>query len=98
MTRARRPNQPQRAPRAAAAPPRSAPATPPRPAPPLVRDPWAWASALAVLPLVLHSWGAPLGEPVADDFDCLHRALFVRGLPLFDGYGSAFYWRPLSRQ
>jgi len=51
-----------------------------------------------LVPLVIRSWGAPLGEPVADDFDCLHRAFFQRGLPLFDGYGSAFYWRPLSRQ
>jgi hypothetical protein len=53
---------------------------------------------LAVAPLVVHSLGARLGEPVADDFACLHRAQFTRGLSLFDGYGSAFYWRPLSRQ
>jgi len=62
------------------------------------RDLWAWASALAVTPLVLHSLGARLGEPVADDFACLHRALLTPGLPLIDGYGSALYWRPLSRQ
>jgi tetratricopeptide (TPR) repeat protein len=53
---------------------------------------------LAVAPLVIHSLGAPLGEPVADDFACLHRAYFTHGLPFFDGYGSALYWRPLSRQ
>src|SRR5262245_3250500 len=62
------------------------------------RDPWAWASALAVLPLILHSLGAPLGEPVADDFDCLHRVLFTPNLSLLDGCGSVLWWRPLSRQ
>ncbi len=53
---------------------------------------------LLVLPLLLHARGAALGEPVADDFDCLYRVRFAPGLSLFDGYGSAFYWRPLSRQ
>ena len=67
-------------------------------APPAWRDPWAWASLLAVVPLVLHSLGAPLGEPVADDFDYLHRALFGPRGSLFDGYGSPLYWRPLGRQ
>jgi len=62
------------------------------------RDRWAWASAAAVLPLILHSLGAPLGEPVADDFDYLHRVLFTRNLSLVDGCGSVLWWRPLSRQ
>jgi tetratricopeptide (TPR) repeat protein len=70
-----------------------------RPAPlPLGRDPWAWVSALSVVPLLLHSLGAPLGEPVADDFDFLHRVLYAPHLSLFDGGGAVRYWRPLSRQ
>jgi tetratricopeptide (TPR) repeat protein len=78
-----------------AAPPSPAPLAP---APPLARDPWAWLSALAVLPLVLHSLGAPLGEPVADDFDFLHHALFSPTHSLFDGGGSTAFWRPLAHQ
>ena len=39
-------------------------------------DPWAWTSVLAVLPLAIAMRGAPWGEPVAEDFDFLHRALF----------------------
>jgi hypothetical protein len=73
-------------------------AVPLAPVPPLARDPWAWASALAVLPLVLHSLGAPLGEPVADDFDFLHYALFSPTHSLFDGGGSTAFWRPLTHQ
>lgn len=65
---------------------------------PTWRSPWAWASVLAVLPLVLHSLGAPLGEPFADDFDYLHRILLEGGSSFFDGCGSVLYWRPLGRQ
>src|SRR5262245_54728342 len=36
------------------------------------RDPWGWLAALSVLPLFLRARGAPLGEPVAEDFDFLH--------------------------
>ncbi len=67
-------------------------------APPLSRDPWAWASALAVLPLVLHSLGAHLGEPVAEDFDFLHRALLSGNHSLLDGGGSTAFWRPMAHQ
>jgi hypothetical protein len=86
-----------RAPRAPENRPTAAP-RPAAPAPPAARDPWGWASALAVLAVVVHAWGAPLGEPVADDFACLIRARLEPGLPWFDGYGSALYWRPLARQ
>jgi hypothetical protein len=68
------------------------------PPPPAFRDPWAWASVLAVLPLLAHALGAPLGEPVAEDFDFLHRALFARTHTLLDGGGSMAFWRPLSHQ
>jgi hypothetical protein len=68
------------------------------PAPPPVRDFWAWASLLAILPLVLHSLGAPFGEPVAEDFDFLHRAVIVRDWSLLDGGGSTAFWRPVSHQ
>jgi tetratricopeptide (TPR) repeat protein len=66
-----------------------------------VRDPWAWASLLAIVPLLVRCAGAPLGEPVAEDFDFLRRALFVQpaGLSsLFDGGGSTAFWRPLAHQ
>lgn len=66
--------------------------------PPLARDPWAWAVLLAIAPLVLRSLGAPLGEPIADDFDYLHRVLLTRERSFLDGFGSILYWRPLSRQ
>jgi hypothetical protein len=71
-----------------------------RPAPPPARwrDPWAWASALAVLPLLAKSLGAPLGEPVAEDFDFLHRALLEGRHTLLDGGGSTAFWRPLAHQ
>src|SRR5438105_10796567 len=61
-------------------------------------DPWAWVPLLAVIPLVLHSMGAPLGEPFADDFYFLRRALFPGPHSLFDGGGSPVFWRPLARQ
>jgi hypothetical protein len=71
---------------------------PASPAPPLGRDPWAWAALAGVVPLVAHSLGAPLGEPVADDFDFLHRALLEGTRTLLDGGGSLAFWRPLSHQ
>ena len=64
----------------------------------LWRDPWAWASLIGVLPLLLHSGGAHLGEPVAEDFDFLHRALLEGGGTLLDGGGSSAFWRPLAHQ
>ncbi len=74
-------------------------AGPPVPAAPLAwRDPWTWLAALAVVPLWLRSWGAPLGEPVAEDFDFLHRALLERSRTLLDGGGSLAFWRPLAHQ
>ncbi|HVP14615.1 MAG TPA: hypothetical protein VMS88_03665 [Terriglobales bacterium] len=51
-----------------------------------------------MVPLVLRSLGAPLGEPVADDFDFLHRALLEGRHTFLDGGGSAAFWRPLSHQ
>lgn len=57
-------------------------------------DPWQWTIPLALIPLVLHSMGAPLGEPVAEDFDFLHRAIFPTHWTLFDGGGSQSFWRP----
>ena len=68
------------------------------PPPPLYRDRWAWLSVLAVLPILIHTWGAPLGEPFADDFHFMHRALLSGQGSFFDGYGSPLYWRPLARQ
>src|SRR5262249_18336206 len=77
--------------------PRRAPEAPLAPAPPLARDPWAWVAVLGVIPLIVRAWGAPLGEPVAEDFDFLHYALFQRFSP-FDGGGSSSFWRPLAHQ
>ncbi len=78
--------------RAAAAAPAGAPL------PPLARDPWAALTVLAVLPLVVAMRGAPWGEPVAEDFDFLHRAL-VQGMgTLLDGGGSQAFWRPIPHQ
>jgi hypothetical protein len=63
-----------------------------------LRDPWAWASALSVLPLAYAMRGAPWGEPVAEDFDFLHRALFQGPGSLLDGGGSQAFWRPIPFQ
>src|SRR5689334_1439772 len=71
---------------------------PPSPAPPTWRDPWAWASALAVVPLVVKCIGGALGEPAAEDFDMLHRVLFERSHSLLDGGGTSAFWRPVSFQ
>src|SRR5262249_55002760 len=80
-------------------PPRAAPAPAPVTSPPPVaRDPWAWASLLAIVPLLVRSMGAPLGEPVAEDFDFLRRSL-VHGIgSLLDGGGSTAFWRPIPHQ
>ncbi len=76
----------------------SRPVPPAAPPAPPWRDPWLAATLLSVLPLLLHSWKAPLGEPFADDYDFLHRALLEPHRSLFDGGGALIYWRPLSRQ
>ncbi|MEO5616288.1 MAG: hypothetical protein ABIS67_00810, partial [Candidatus Eisenbacteria bacterium] len=73
----------------------SAPATA---TPSLLRDPWGWLTALAVLPLVLLTQGTPRGEAVAEDFDFLRRALLEGGGSWFDGGGSLAFWRPVSHQ
>jgi len=57
-----------------------------------------WVSALSVLPIVLHSLGAPLGEPVAEDFDFLRNARLIGPPSLLDGGGSLSFWRPVSHQ
>ena len=79
-------------------PPRTSPARAPTPPPGTLRDPWAWGTALAIVPLLAKCFGAPLGEPVAEDFDFLHRTFF-RGMgSLLDGGGSQAFWRPLAHQ
>lgn len=82
--------------RAGVPPPRDPAST--APAPPTWRDPWAWASALALLPLLVRALGAPLGEPVAEDFDFLRRTLFTGIGSLLDGGGSTAFWRPVAHQ
>ena len=67
-------------------------------APPLARDTWAWASALAIVPLLARCAGAALGEPVAEDFDFLRRALLQGTGSLLDGGGSSAFWRPVAHQ
>ena len=77
--------------------PRETPA--PEAPPPLTwRDPWAWASALAILPLLARAIGAPLGEAVAEDFDFLRRTMFHGMGSLLDGGGSTAFWRPVAHQ
>ena len=66
--------------------------------PPAVRDPWAWCTLLAILPLALRMVGAPWGEPVAEDFDFLRRALLQGMGTLLDGGGSHAFWRPIPHQ
>jgi hypothetical protein len=68
------------------------------PTPPTWRDPWAWIALLAIVPVLLHSRGAPLGEPVADDFDFLRWTLLLDRHAFFDGGGSNSFWRPLAHQ
>jgi len=71
---------------------------PSSPPPRFVADPWAWATLLAVLPLAQRMRGAPWGEPVAEDFDFLHRALLEGMGTLLDGGGSHAFWRPVPFQ
>ena len=61
-------------------------------------DPWALAAAASALLPLLKAWGAPLGEPVADDYDFLRRSLLEPGRSLLDSGGAVIYWRPLARQ
>ncbi len=51
-----------------------------------------------MLPLVIHSLGAPLGEPVAEDFDFLRHWRLLGERSLLDGGGSLAFWRPVSHQ
>lgn len=53
-------------------------------------------AALAVLAWSLR--GAPLGTPVADDFEFLFRLGLGPHFGFFDSMGATYYWRPLSRQ
>ena len=66
------------------------------PPPALWHDPLALALAVLALPLVLHSLSTPLGEPFADDFAFLRRALFPGPRSWLDGGGSPISWRPLG--
>jgi len=66
--------------------------------PSAVTDPWAWVTLLSVLLLALRMRGSAWGEPVAEDFDFLHRALFHGVGSLFDGGGSQAFWRPIPHQ
>lgn len=63
-----------------------------------VAEPWLWVALAAVLLVFVRSLGAPLGEPVADDFDHLHHALFAHDLSWLNGGGSLSFWRPLAYQ
>jgi tetratricopeptide (TPR) repeat protein len=80
---------------APAAPTAPAPAAAPAPLPPLLRDPWLWAALSTLLLLVFRSLGTPFGEPVADDFDHLHHAMFSRDHSWLGAGGSGSFWRPL---
>src|SRR5262249_26108997 len=82
----------------AAARTRESAAVPPAAAPRLLADPWAWLTVAALLPLGLKMLGAPWGEPVAEDFDFLHRALLQGMGTLLDGGGSQAFWRPIPHQ
>lgn len=62
------------------------------------QDPWFWAALGTVVLVIVRAWGAPFGEPVADDFDHLLYAMFEHGGTWFDGGGSASFWRPLAYQ
>ncbi len=63
-----------------------------------MREPWVWAALSVVALLVARAWGAPFGEPVADDFDHLHHVLFSRDRSWWGGGGSSSFWRPLAYQ
>jgi Tetratricopeptide repeat len=64
----------------------------------MLRDIWAWLTLLPIVALIWHSRGAPLGEPVAEDFDFLHHAFFGTTHTLLDGGGSTAFWRPVAHQ
>jgi tetratricopeptide (TPR) repeat protein len=64
----------------------------------MLRDPWLLILALPPLLILLHSLGAALGEPAADDFDFLHHVVVERRLNPFDGGGSESFWRPVPHQ
>lgn len=87
-----------RAPRPAPARAPVRPLAPAGPRPPLHREPWAWAALGVVALLIARAWGAPFGEPVADDFDHLHHVLFAGDRSWWGGGGSASFWRPLAYQ
>ena len=53
---------------------------------------------LSVVPLVLHTLGAPLGVPVADDIGQIHHEPFSGRHSWLDNGGSNSYWRPLAYQ
>ena len=72
-------------------------ATEPPASKPHAAVPWPWLCLLAPLVLLAHSLGAPLGQPVAEDFDFLHHALFSP-FDLLDGGGSVAFWRPIPHQ
>jgi hypothetical protein len=57
-----------------------------------------WAPLAALLALAWSLRGAPLGTPVADDFEFMSRMVFHRPLDFFDSMGATYYWRPFSRQ
>jgi tetratricopeptide (TPR) repeat protein len=80
--------------------PQPSAATRPHAAPPPrgLTDPWAWLTLLSALPLAIAMRGAPWGEPVAEDFDFLRRALFEGMGSLLDGGGSQAFWRPVPFQ
>jgi len=64
---------------------------------PLWRDPWAACLLVIWIAFCAKSIGGPLGEPVAEDFDFLHRALMEPG-GLWNGGGSKLFWRPIAHQ
>ena len=86
--------------RAKAAPPAATarPGVPPRPGRTRVTLPWAFAGALAILPLLWSSRAPTLGVPVADDYCFLSHLAFKPTLDLLGPLGAAYYWRPVSRQ
>lgn len=86
-----------------AAPARPSPAAPatarPRRRPNRVLEVAALLSPLAAAAALAWSLrGAPLGTPVADDFEFLRRVAFGDPDGLFGSMGASWYWRPLARQ
>lgn len=58
----------------------------------------AWAALPAALALLLFAARTPtLGTPVADDYAFMAWRRF-HAFDLFDSFGAAYYWRPVSRQ